>query len=75
MCVCVCVRVNSIYTEPGAFGDCHFMHSSDEEVLVWLVPLLYAHLQHHDDAIIKTDAVIIKTQEDFFNNIYLSLYL
>ena len=43
--------------------------------------MLYAHLQHHNDAIIKTqwqrrndkDAVINdagrKTQEDFFNNI------
>ena len=41
--------------------------------------LLYAHLQHHNDTIIKTDTrndkdAMIKTQEDFFNNIYLSLY-
>ena len=41
-----------------------------EEVLL----LLYAHLQHHNDTIIKTHAGItdakIKTQEDFFNKIF-----
>ena len=41
--------------------------------------MLYAHLQHHNDTIIKTDAMIrthtmIKTQEDFFNK-YMPLTL
>ena len=35
--------------------------------------MLYAHLQHHNDTIIKTQWQR-QTQEDFFNNIYLSLY-
>ena len=54
---------------------------------MWIEYMLYTHLQHHNDTLIKTDAgsdevheVIndarrIKTQEDLFNNIlYLSLY-
>ena len=37
------------------------------------VHMLYAHLQHHNDTIIKTDAMI-RTQEDFFNK-YMPLTL
>ena len=38
-----------------------------------LVLLLHSHVPYHNDTIIKTDTMI-KTQEDFFNNTYLSLY-
>ena len=43
-----------------------------------LLFMLYSHLRHHNDTIIKTQWITdakIKTQEDFFiKNIYLSLY-
>ena len=51
---------------------------------LWYI-VLYCHLQHHNDTIIKTNAVIndamirtdamTKTQEDFFNKIYIPLTL
>ena len=41
--------------------------------------MLYTHLQHHNDTIIKTHAGItdamIKTQEDFFNKIFTSHFI
>ena len=38
--------------------------------------VLYRHLQHHNNTIIKTDArIMIKTQEDIFNKIYTSHFI
>ena len=43
-------------------------------IMFKLINLLYCHLQHHNDTIIKTDAMI-KTQEDFFINIFTSHFI
>ena len=42
---------------------CSYILYKNKHIIV-----LYTHLQHHNDTIIKTDAMT-KTQEDFFNNI------